>query len=604
MGAVLLLSSLAVVGQFAHADVGAPVPQRVLDTRIGTGGHSGLVGPGRTIRLALPTAAAAGATAVALNVTATGADRRGHVIAWPCDEPKPSTSVLNFVPGRAVANLVMMRRAAGGLCLTASRSVHLVADLMSWFTGTGDFRGVAPNRIVDTRLTNDRLAAGSVRRIRVGGTSGIPGGASAAALNLTVVAPDRNGYLTAYPCDGAGGRPGSSTMNFGGGQNVAALSLSALSGGDVCVYAHVATHLVVDAYGWVPAGGDLRVKQPARVLDTRVRVGAAAAPRSGQTLRLRIAGRGGVPNTAEAALLTITGADARDLGHVTAWPCDAARPVASVLNLAAGSSRANLALVRLSAAGEVCLRPAMRDHSALSLVADAVGWVPGTATRPPPPPDDYGFPTLPVGAALPSGADCAARVRSAGEVRPGNAPANATRGTRPNARHPRVDGDFAGTTDEILQWVACKWGIDEDVVRAQTAIESWWHQSSKGDLTSDQSACHPDLRTGSGQCPESIGLLQVRYLYHLEAFQDSNAIRSSAYNADYTYAVWRSCFEGNEGWLNDFERGGTYAAGDVEGCLGVWFTGRWRTAEAVDYIARVDDYRARRIWTTPGFLAG
>ena len=26
----------------------------------------------------------------------------------------------------------------------------------------------------------------------------------------------------------------------------------------------------------------------------------------------------------------------------------------------------------------------------------------------------------------------------------------------------RVDGDFAGTTDQIIQWAACKWGIDEE----------------------------------------------------------------------------------------------------------------------------------------------
>ena len=29
----------------------------------------------------------------------------------------------------------------------------------------------------------------------------------------------------------------------------------------------------------------------------------------------------------------------------------------------------------------------------------------------------------------------------------------------------RVTGNFTGTTDMILQWAACKWGIDEDIVR-------------------------------------------------------------------------------------------------------------------------------------------
>ncbi len=39
----------------------------------------------------------------------------------------------------------------------------------------------------------------------------------------------------------------------------------------------------------------------------------------------------------------------------------------------------------------------------------------------------------------------------------------------------------------------------------------------RGDQTSNQDSCHPDLRSASGNCPESIGPLQVRYLYHLEA---------------------------------------------------------------------------------------
>ena len=148
--------------------------------------------------------------------------------------------------------------------------------------------------------------------------------------------------------------------------------------------------------------------------------------------------------------------------------------------------------------------------------------------------------TLPVGAALPSGAECAARVRPAAEIRPENAAANANRGSRANANtrtdwsgFNRVDGDFAGTTDEIIQWAACKWGIDEDIVRAQVIKESYWYQSTNGD---------------NG---ESWGLGQVRDTAHQSAFQYSvNARTSSAYNLDYTYASWRACYEGVYTWLN------------------------------------------------------
>jgi hypothetical protein len=38
-----------------------------------------------------------------------------------------------------------------------------------------------------------------------------------------------------------------------------------------------------------------------------------------------------------------------------------------------------------------------------------------------------------------------------------------------------------GTTREILRWAACKWGIDQSIVFAQAAVESWWRQTTMGD---------------------------------------------------------------------------------------------------------------------------
>jgi RTX calcium-binding nonapeptide repeat (4 copies) len=225
-----------------------------------------------------------------------------------------------------------------------------------------------------------------------------------------------------------------------------------------------------------------------------------------------------------------------------------------------------------------------------------------TTTTTAPPPSGIRFETLPPGSPLPSGAECAVRIRPAAEVRPGNGAYNATKGTTPNGRYPRVTGDFTGTTDEIIQWTACKWGIDEDVVRAQVVVESWWNQDARGDFTTNQSACYPDLRTTTGSCPESVGLMQVRYVYHTEAFVDANAIRSSAYNLDYAFAGWRSCFEGNETWLNTVERGATYAAGDMWGCVGVWFSGRWLTQPAKDYVAAVQERMKARTWETSDFI--
>ena len=49
------------------------------------------------------------------------------------------------------------------------------------------------------------------------------------------------------------------------------------------------------------------------------------------------------------------------------------------------------------------------------------------------------------------------------------------------------------------------------------------------------------------------------------------------------------------------ERQRTYVAGDVWGCVGLWFSGRWYFGNA-EYIAAVQEYLADRIWETPSFI--
>ena len=173
-----------------------------------------------------------------------------------------------------------------------------------------------------------------------------------------------------------------------------------------------------------------------------------------------------------------------------------------------------------------------------------------------------------------------------------------------SAEFPRATGNFTGTTDEIIQWAACKWGFDEDTLRAQVAKESYWTQTNLGDWTTTPANCAPRHPIGAdgrpGECPESVGLMQVRTPY----FRDSvdGSLRSSAYNLDIALNVWRNCYEGRETWLNDVDRGRQYAAGDAWGCIGRWFSGRWYTAPAQTYINEVRSYLNQRIWETPSFI--
>jgi hypothetical protein len=220
------------------------------------------------------------------------------------------------------------------------------------------------------------------------------------------------------------------------------------------------------------------------------------------------------------------------------------------------------------------------------------------------------FTTVPPGGALPSDEQCAREVRAEQEnpqeTVPENLPFNEVRGGQrlppdfftPGSGDPRehqeissrVTGNFVGTTAQILQWAACKWGIDDRYVRAQATTESSERQTKRGDWSTDPGRCAPGHGLGEdgrdGQCPESFGLLQVRYTYFPGAFPA--AIDSSAFNVDTAYAVWRACYEGYEWWLRDVQAAGhPYQAGSLEGCIGRWYSGAWFDQAAQDYIGCV-----------------
>ena len=229
------------------------------------------------------------------------------------------------------------------------------------------------------------------------------------------------------------------------------------------------------------------------------------------------------------------------------------------------------------------------------------------------------FRTLPPGAELPSDAQCAhwvlARLRK--ENKGANHGYNQTTGQHvgagffPAGDSPqagrllasRIDGDFTGTTSEILRWAACKWGISQNIVFAQAAVESWWQQDTKGDWGTDRTACPPGHGLGKdgkpGLCPQSYGILQNRYPYEKASWPGIGD--STAMNADTAYAIWRSCYDGYEVWLNNVPRGEQYHAGDVWGCVGRWFAGRWHTQPAQQYISQVKQYLRERIWLRPYF---
>jgi hypothetical protein len=80
--------------------------------------------------------------------------------------------------------------------------------------GPYQFHSVTPCRIFDSRTDGDGITplANGVHTLRVQGTCGLPSGAKAATLNITVVTPNRDGHITIWPVGAS--EPTVSTINF------------------------------------------------------------------------------------------------------------------------------------------------------------------------------------------------------------------------------------------------------------------------------------------------------------------------------------------------------------------------------------------------------
>lgn len=76
----------------------------------------------------------------------------------------------------------------------------------------GQYHGVTPTRILDTRVSHTTLAAGATLKLKVSGANGIPAGITAADMNVTATGGTLGGHLTVFP-DGVA-RPNASSVNY------------------------------------------------------------------------------------------------------------------------------------------------------------------------------------------------------------------------------------------------------------------------------------------------------------------------------------------------------------------------------------------------------
>ena len=112
---------------------------------------------------------------------------------------------------------------------------------------------------------------------------------------------------------------------------------------------------------------------PCRLVDTR----ASSAPLLSSVPRvIPVSGLCGIPATAKAVTVNVTAVAPSSQGHVTMYPGDGSLPATSTINFTAGRTRANNAVVVLSADsfGTLAAQASLLGGGQVHLIVDVTGY--------------------------------------------------------------------------------------------------------------------------------------------------------------------------------------------------------------------------------------
>ena len=359
----------------------------MLDTRTGKQVNYSGAKPAAGTSIKVPAAVMpdrpSGVTAVSLTLTITQPARRMFAQVYPAGLAEAGASSNVNPPGTNVttANAAIVPVAAdGSFSVYVNHSANAIVDINGYFVEAsgavtaGRLQTIQPKRLLDTRpdtrtnYTGSKPSSGSTTTVDLTAlASGLPSGATAAIVNVTVTRTTGPGYVQAA----AAGEliPGtSSVLNAtGSNQSVAGLSLVPLSAdGKIDLYTLRSADLIVDLIGWftgdeaaASTSGLFVAIPPERIRDTRRATNlnqetfggaGGCCSSSGATL-----GYTGVGGLASAVVLNVTAIDGGRRGYITIGQ---SREVSTV-NFPGTGAVANAAVVPLSAGDECCARSSM-----------------------------------------------------------------------------------------------------------------------------------------------------------------------------------------------------------------------------------------------------
>jgi hypothetical protein len=171
------------------------------------------------------------------------------------------------------------------------------------------------------------------------------------------------------------------------------------------------------------------------------------------------------------------------------------------------------------------------------------------------------------------------------------------------------DGMRDPSTDDLIQWGAHKWGIPEDWLRAEYALESYWNQFQLGDSTRVSPrwyALYPyqSRVPHTSNAYQSLGITQVRWTPDGSLHPGTEPLRweSTAFNIDEQAATLRFYFDNPSGartaWGDP-----TYAPCQTWESIGAWYSPYpWGNAGQASYVRAVRRSLHDLVWASVSFL--
>jgi hypothetical protein len=251
-------------------------PARVMDTRSGTGGSTGLLTSAQPDVLTVAGAdqgiiPSTGVAAVAVNLTVTQTTGSGQVTGYPDGTTEPGTSNINYRPGQTLSNFAVIPVGQDGkidFADSAAGKTDLIVDVVGYFDSAGGsgFVVADPYRDIDTRSGNPAVDCNSAKgalapnRVLTANvvcpTAAFPsttdlGNVTAVVVNNTVTAGTSPSYLRVYPAGAT--PPTTSNVNWQyANQTVANVTFAGTGrAGEISFVNNRGTvQLIVDVYGY------------------------------------------------------------------------------------------------------------------------------------------------------------------------------------------------------------------------------------------------------------------------------------------------------------------------------------------------------------------